>query len=170
MGVEPTSTGLQPAAWPSGSSVSSQVARPGIEPGLRPSQGRVQSNTLTGCSTSPGSRTPSCRFEVCRAHPSHSQGLGGADDWIRTSMIRFTRPAPAYSATSAKHERKESNPVRQFWRLTALPGAHSHRQGDRAESNRRQADSQSASGNQHRIWPQRLDQDSNLERLVRSEM
>ena len=25
-------------------------------------------------STSPRSRTPSCRFEVCRAHPSHSQG------------------------------------------------------------------------------------------------
>ena len=28
-------------------------------------------------------------------------------------------------ATSAKHEREESNPVRQFWRLAALPGAHS---------------------------------------------
>jgi hypothetical protein len=24
-----------------------------------------------------------------------------------------------------KHEREESNPVRQFWRLAALPGAHS---------------------------------------------
>ena len=30
-------------------------------------------------------------------------------------------------ATSAKHERKDSNPVRQFWRLTALPGAHSRK-------------------------------------------
>jgi hypothetical protein len=29
-------------------------------------------------------------------------------------------------ATSAiKHEHEESNPVRQFWRLAALPGAHS---------------------------------------------
>ena len=28
-------------------------------------------------------------------------------------------------ATSAKHEREESNPVRQLWRLAALPGAHS---------------------------------------------
>ncbi len=28
-------------------------------------------------------------------------------------------------ATSAKHECKESNPVRQVWKLTALPGAHS---------------------------------------------
>ena len=26
-------------------------------------------------STSPRSRTSSCRFEVCRAHPSHSQGI-----------------------------------------------------------------------------------------------
>ena len=49
-----------------------------------------------------------------------------ADDWIRTSMSRFTKPAPDYSATSAtKHERKDLNPVRQFWRLSALPGAHS---------------------------------------------
>ncbi len=49
-----------------------------------------------------------------------------ADDWVRTSMIRFTRPAPfCFRATSAKHECEESNPVRQFWRLAALPGAHS---------------------------------------------
>ena len=47
-------------------------------------------------------------------------------------------------ATSAnQHEREESNPVEQFWRLPALPGAHSckaaHRtmgsQGIRRESN-----------------------------------
>ena len=77
-----------------------------------------------------------------------------ADDWIRTSIIRFTGPAPFYHrATSAclgaiavldtqrarvgasikatawhiKHEREESNPVRQVWNLTALPGAHSYK-------------------------------------------
>ncbi len=55
--------------------------------------------------------------------PSRSR----ADDWIRTSINRFTKPVPSYSATSAKHECKDSNPVRQFWRLTALPGAHSYR-------------------------------------------
>ena len=81
-----------------------------------------------------------------------------ADDWIRTSMSRFTRAAPLSRATSAclgadavllarrtrfgvramelqrdtKHECKESNPVRQFWRLAALPGAHSCK-GSRAE-------------------------------------
>ena len=31
-------------------------------------------------------------------------------------------------ATSAiKHEREESNPVHQFWRLATLPGAHSYK-------------------------------------------
>jgi hypothetical protein len=59
----------------------------------------------------------------------------GADDWTCTSINRFTRPEPSYSATSAKHERKDSNPVRQFWRLTALPGAHSCKKGVRRESN-----------------------------------
>ena len=49
----------------------------------------------------------------------------GADGWIRTSINRFTRPAPFCSSHVGKHEREESNPVRQFWRLAALPGAHS---------------------------------------------
>ena len=40
MGVEPTSTGLQPVAWPSGSSVL-LVSSPGVEPGPRPSLSRV---------------------------------------------------------------------------------------------------------------------------------
>jgi hypothetical protein len=39
VGVEPTSTGLQPVAAPSGSSVSFSASSPGVEPGLRPSQG-----------------------------------------------------------------------------------------------------------------------------------
>ena len=40
-----------------------------------------------------------------------------------------------------RHEREESNPVEQFWRLPALPGAHSciavchDRQGIRRELN-----------------------------------
>lgn len=49
VGVEPTLTGLQPVAWPSGSSdYSSETDRmspPGVEPGPRPSQGRVPSLT-----------------------------------------------------------------------------------------------------------------------------
>ena len=59
--------------------------------------------------------TPSRRFQ------------SRADDWIRTSINRFTRPAPfsVEPCRLIKHEREESNPVRQFWRLAALPGAHS---------------------------------------------
>ena len=98
VGVEPTLAGLQPAAWPSGSSVL-LVARPGIEPGLRPSHGRV--------------------------HPTHSQAVvprQGIEPRLADSksavLVRHTR--------KAQHERKDSNPVRQFWRLTTLPGAHSH--------------------------------------------
>ena len=77
-----------------------------------------------------------------------------ADDWIRTSINLFTRQAPfcfeprrreqarderlqtrglaqrppvshRLPLACTKHEREESNPVRQLWRLTALPGAHS---------------------------------------------
>ena len=33
-----------------------------------------------------------------------------------------------------EHEREESNPVKQFWRLPALPGAHSY-EGIRRELN-----------------------------------
>ena len=43
VGVEPTSTGLQPVAWPSGSSVKNdRMPSPGIEPGPRPSQSRMR--------------------------------------------------------------------------------------------------------------------------------
>ena len=50
--------------------------------------------------------------------------------------LNGAKPVPSYLATSAKHECKDSNPVRQFWRLTALPGAHSYCQkGIRRESN-----------------------------------
>ena len=75
-----------------------------------------------------------------------------ADDWICTSISRFTRAEPfsveprrhclgaiavldtlrarvgasvETTAWHVKHECEESNPVRQFWRLAALPGAHS---------------------------------------------
>jgi hypothetical protein len=48
VGVEPTWTGLQPVAVPSGSSVVVSASSPGIEPGLRPPQSRVRSGTLRG--------------------------------------------------------------------------------------------------------------------------
>ena len=50
-----------------------------------------------------------------------------ADDWICTSMMRFTKPPPRCSATSAsfQQEREDLNPVRRLWRPSALPGARS---------------------------------------------
>ena len=127
------------------------VARPGIEPGLRPSQSRVQSATLTGCKYRVRESNPVPQFRRLRCYPAHPHGMFSISrSWIsnqdldfRTCAIRYTieiwgrrldshQHHPVYKtgaflgrATSAKHERKESNPVRQFWRLTALPGAHS---------------------------------------------
>ncbi len=45
VGVEPTSTGLQPVAWPW---LQRQVSSSGVEPDPRPSQGRVRSATPRG--------------------------------------------------------------------------------------------------------------------------
>ena len=76
-----------------------------------------------------------------------------------------------------KQPTEESNPVLQNRNLPCDP-AHSQAvlsvavstnpfsipkfiQGDRAESNRRQTDSQSVSGNQHRTRPQRKERESN---------
>ena len=80
VGVEPTSScfaGSRLAVW-----LQRHVKCPRQESNLVLDLRRVacESGTLRGqccshVSTSPRSRTPSCRFEVCRAHPSHSQGV-----------------------------------------------------------------------------------------------
>ena len=62
------------------------------------------------------------RRVACR--PSHAKGVIEADGRTRTGMILLTRQAPGRSATSATAGRKDLNPVREFWRLAALPGAH----------------------------------------------
>ena len=56
--------------------------------------------------------------------------IARADDWIRTSINRFTRQAPfSFRATSASVRSSTSarsrTPSRRFWRPPALPGAHS---------------------------------------------
>ena len=106
-------------------------------------------------SASPRNRTSSCSFEDCRAirhtrrriasqYPDlesnqdldlrrvrcdplhHRDKFTRADDWICTSIIRFTRPPPfSVEPRRQKHECEESNPVRRLWRPLALPGAHS---------------------------------------------
>ena len=64
----------------------------------------------------------------------------------RTHINRITNTAPFCvephrpSKVNSQHERKDSNPVRQFWKLPALPGAHScksFRQETGRESNPR---------------------------------
>ena len=167
MGVEPTWTGLQPVALPSGSSVfrfsgnhllvatchgsvlarnrtwsttfaKSRAFRHTPRTGGRMNDERQcaaafltihPSSFILSPSTPPRNRTPSCSSEDCRAvrhtrraycqkYPdldsNQDQDLRGvlcdplhhrdtrADDWTCTSIIRFTKPAPNYSATSAK--------------------------------------------------------------------
>ena len=173
----PLETALQAVALPSGSSAvlfsapprnrtsscrfvvcrairhtrrASTVSRPGVEPGPGPSEGPMRSVTPSGCSASrPGARTRTWAL----GEPVQSTTLSGrifrADGWICTSMMRFTKPPPRCSATSAaktgpicaqhppgrsgkldlspfcKHEREDSNPVGRLWRPSALPGARS---------------------------------------------
>ncbi len=129
MGVEPISTGLQPVAWPSGSSAQI-VARPGIEPGLRPSHGRVP--------------------------PTHSQAIlsfqvfilmVGSNDlfpWPSSVPRQGIEPRPADSksavpsVTLARHPHwltagRSSRSARnrtlwwRFWRPPACPEAHCRR-------------------------------------------
>ena len=133
VGVEPTSTGLQPVAVPSGSSVdeyprqelnlvydlrtvacdpahseetlsvfSTPIApRQGVEPRLAVPKTAVLSITLaryqypawirTRIWTFGGSGTAAKRW-LQFTTPSGQR----ADDWICTSIVRFTRPAPCY--------------------------------------------------------------------------
>ena len=109
--------------------------------------------------------------------PLHHRDMR-ADDWICTSMNRFTRPVPfSVEPRRQKHEREESNPVQQFWRLPALPGAHScmlliGHQGIRRESNPYLLVHSQACSNRYTtdtMSIQQPDQDSNPELLVRSE-
>ena len=163
MGVEPTSIGLQPIAWPSGSSVSPKVFSPGIEPGLRPSQSRVRiQHTPRTSEKHPAEesnlarrlRRPSCIRHTRRAKCEYpdldsNQGLDlrrvQCNPLHHRDMLFFKEPTTGFAPAcfrlqggrlshsshvgnqrpQPQHEREDSNPMRQFWRLTALPGARS---------------------------------------------
>ena len=161
VGVEPTSTGLQPVAWPSGSSIirkacprqesnlaldlrrvacapshpedvcecskrypareSNPVSRlrrppcrpphsrgvpsPGVEPGLRPSEGRVRIRHTPRATNHQASRRPDSN----RHEPVYKTGAS---------------PFGHVGGTHDQQGCKDLNPVREFWRLAALPGAH----------------------------------------------
>jgi hypothetical protein len=54
------------------------VSSPGVEPGLRPSHGRVlipHTPRTYRFSAPPRNRTSSGSFEDCHAHPAHPQGV-----------------------------------------------------------------------------------------------
>lgn len=101
-----------------------QISRPGLEPGHR--RDARWSWTFGGSNA--------IRYTIGnQGRPLDDEASGTAaaivqiqaDDWIRTSMIRFTGPAPfSVEPRRQKHRCKESNPVRLLWRQPALPGAH----------------------------------------------
>jgi hypothetical protein len=119
MGVEPTSTGLQPVAWPSGSSIICKAC-PRQESNLALDLRRVacESTTLRGhlynChppSAPPRDRTSSCSFEDCRANPAHSQGVlqsVSSPSRDRTWSCSFggCRATPAHSRTIRNQSRR----------------------------------------------------------------
>ena len=130
---------LQAAAVPSGSSVTSVLARNrtwtstfaglranpahpedvnflaarrGVEPRLAVSRTAVRSGTLAGSEGPMHSATTS-------GHAEPTAGFAPASAGLQNRCLLQS------SHVGDKHEREESNPVRQFWRLAALPGAHS---------------------------------------------
>ncbi len=82
--------------------IASQVSRPGFEPGPGPSEGPMQIRYTIGIQITQEPTT----------------GFAPASTCLQDRRL-------SVSSHVGKHEREESNPVRQLWRLTALPGAHS---------------------------------------------
>ena len=98
-GIEPGLAASKAAVRPPHSRGKSRVPSPGVEPGLRPSEGRVPSVTLQG-------RSRSRRPDSNRHEPAYKTG------------------ASPFGHVGEQQGRKDLNPVREFWRLAALPGAH----------------------------------------------
>jgi hypothetical protein len=92
------------------------IPRPGIGPGLAASKTAVRPTHSRGFST------PLDRRARPREMPSP-----GVEPGLRPSegRVRF-RHTPRADVGKMHHQqgRKDSNPVREFWRLAALPGAH----------------------------------------------
>jgi hypothetical protein len=98
-GIEPGLAASKAAVRPPHPRGNSRVPSPGVEPGLRPSESRVPSVTRRG-------RSRSRRPDSNRHEPAYKAG------------------ASPFGHVGGKQGRKDLNPVREFWRLAALPGAH----------------------------------------------
>ena len=98
-GIEPGLAASKAAVRPPHPRGNSRVPSPGVEPGLRPSESRVPSVTRRG-------RSRSRRPESNRHEPAYKAGA-----------------LPFGHVGGRQQGRKDLNPVREFWRLAALPGA-----------------------------------------------
>ena len=109
------------------------AARRGVEPRLAVSKTAVRSGTLAGCvnqypdldlNQGLDLRRVQCNSATPSGHAEPTTGFAPAS---AANHIQYGQNRSLLSrATSAnQHEREESNPVEQFWRLPALPGAHS---------------------------------------------
>jgi hypothetical protein len=140
--VKVSSPGVEPGPRPSQSRVRIRhtprtcwfsVPCSGIEPDLTVSKTVVQSGTLARrhfSSIPTWTRTRARTFGGSDANPLHHRdSVSGKSRRLDSHQHEPVYKTGAFlsRATSAKHEREESNPVRQLWRLTALPGAHSYR-------------------------------------------
>ena len=97
-GIEPGLAASKTAVRPPHPRGNKPVPLPGVEPGLRPSGGRVPSVTRRG-------RSRSRRPDSNRHEPAYKAG------------------ASPFGHVGGQQGRKDLNPVREFWRLAALPGA-----------------------------------------------
>ena len=103
----------------------------GIEPRPRPSQSRVQDppHSKDNVFQYPAEESnPVRQIRSLSCCPSHSQGIKVKEPttgFAPASTALQERSLSQSSHVGNKHERKESNPVRQVWKLAALPGAHS---------------------------------------------
>jgi len=104
-----------------------QVARPGIEPGLRASEALVRSGTLTGqvFQYLDLESNQDLNFRKVPCGPLHYRDMEPTTGFAPASAGLQNRRL-SMSSHVGKHEREDLNPVRQFWRLAALPGAHSY--------------------------------------------
>src|SRR5436853_393397 len=64
-------------------------------------------------------RRVQCRSATPSGQTEPTTGFAPASDGLQNRCLLRS------SHVGDKHEREESNPVEQFWRLPALPGAHS---------------------------------------------
>jgi hypothetical protein len=109
---------------PLGHGGSDLVGPAGVEPAFhRVSDGRLAARPRPACQRPVRDSNPSRLLDRQVATPAASQG---GKSVAGVAPAYPTRQVGAWAARPRTHEqgRKESNPLRQGWSLTALPGAH----------------------------------------------